>query len=283
MSVEERLEQTRQALAEMWSDEAATAERLQRLLAHTASEPDAHAATPTVAAQQAAAMAVDRETEEDELALCPTCTTRATARAGRPHPIALADIRIARPAADSDSARMMDLVERAQAGEADAFGRLYDQYSDTVYRYIYYRVGGKATAEDLTSETFLRALRRIGTFTWQGRDFGAWLVTIARNLVADHFKSSRFRLEVTIGEMLDAGEAERSPEDLVVESLSNAALLEAVRRLNPQQQECVTLRFLQGLSVAETARVMGKNEDAIKTLQYRAVRALARLLPDDAH
>ncbi|WP_376771265.1 ECF subfamily RNA polymerase sigma factor, BldN family, partial [Streptomyces boluensis] len=184
-----------------------------------------------------------------------------------------------RPAADSDSARMMDLVERAQAGEADAFGRLYDQYSDTVYRYIYYRVGGKATAEDLTSETFLRALRRIGTFTWQGRDFGAWLVTIARNLVADHFKSSRFRLEVTTGEMLDANEVERSPEDSVLESLSNAALLDAVRRLNPQQQECVTLRFLQGLSVAETARVMGKNEGAIKTLQYRAVRTLARLLP----
>ncbi|MEV0847521.1 ECF subfamily RNA polymerase sigma factor, BldN family [Streptomyces sp. NPDC049954] len=187
-----------------------------------------------------------------------------------------------RPAADSDSARMMELVERAQGGEADAFGRLYDQYSDTVYRYIYYRVGGKATAEDLTSETFLRALRRIGTFTWQGRDFGAWLVTIARNLVADHFKSSRFRLEVTTGEMLDANEVERSPEDSVLESLSNAALLDAVRRLNPQQQECVTLRFLQGLSVAETARVMGKNEGAIKTLQYRAVRTLARLLPEDA-
>ncbi|MDH2393453.1 sigma-70 family RNA polymerase sigma factor [Streptomyces sp. HNM0663] len=187
-----------------------------------------------------------------------------------------------RPNADSDSARMMELVERAQAGEADAFGRLYDQYSDTVYRYIYYRVGGKATAEDLTSETFLRALRRISTFTWQGRDFGAWLVTIARNLVADHFKSSRFRLEVTTGEMLDANEVERSPEDSVLESLSNAALLEAVRKLNPQQQECVTLRFLQGLSVAETARVMGKNEGAIKTLQYRAVRTLARLLPDDA-
>ncbi|WP_151771911.1 ECF subfamily RNA polymerase sigma factor, BldN family [Streptomyces abyssomicinicus] len=187
-----------------------------------------------------------------------------------------------RPAADSDSARMMDLVERAQGGEAEAFGRLYDQYSDTVYRYIYYRVNSRATAEDLTSETFLRALRRIGTFTWQGRDFGAWLVTIARNLVADHFKSSRFRLEVTTGEMLDANEVERSPEDSVLEHLSNAALLDAVRRLNPQQQECVTLRFLQGLSVAETARVMGKNEGAIKTLQYRAVRTLARLLPDDA-
>ncbi|WP_344053661.1 ECF subfamily RNA polymerase sigma factor, BldN family [Streptomyces thermoalcalitolerans] len=203
--------------------------------------------------------------------------TRPVGRRGR-----AAGTAVRRPAADSDSARMMELVERAQAGEPEAFGRLYDQYSDTVYRYIYYRVGGRATAEDLTSETFLRALRRIGTFTWQGRDFGAWLVTIARNLVADHFKSSRFRLEVTTGEMLDANEVERSPEDSVLESLSNAALLDAVRRLNPQQQECVTLRFLQGLSVAETARVMGKNEGAIKTLQYRAVRTLARLLPDDA-
>nr|WP_246193220.1 ECF subfamily RNA polymerase sigma factor, BldN family [Kitasatospora atroaurantiaca] len=186
------------------------------------------------------------------------------------------------PGFETEHNPIMELVERAQNGESEAFGRLYDHYSDTVYRYIYYRVGSRATAEDLTSETFLRALRRIGTFTWQGRDFGAWLVTIARNLVADHFKSSRFRLEVTTGEMLDSNECERSPEDSVLESLSNAALLDAVRRLNPQQQECVTLRFLQGLSVAETARIMGKNEGAIKTLQYRAVRTLARLLPPDA-
>ncbi|MGA5818711.1 ECF subfamily RNA polymerase sigma factor, BldN family [Kitasatospora sp. NPDC094028] len=186
------------------------------------------------------------------------------------------------PGYETEHNPIMELVERAQNGESEAFGRLYDHYADTVYRYIYYRVGSRATAEDLTSETFLRALRRIGTFTWQGRDFGAWLVTIARNLVADHFKSSRFRLEVTTGEMLDSNECERSPEESVLESLSNAALLDAVRRLNPQQQECVTLRFLQGLSVAETARIMGKNEGAIKTLQYRAVRTLARLLPPDA-
>ncbi|AUY54380.1 ECF subfamily RNA polymerase sigma factor, BldN family [Streptomyces sp. CB01881] len=186
------------------------------------------------------------------------------------------------PGYETEHNPIMELVEKAQAGESEAFGRLYDHYADTVYRYIYYRVGSRATAEDLTSETFLRALRRIGTFTWQGRDFGAWLVTIARNLVADHFKSSRFRLEVTTGEMLDSNECERSPEESVLESLSNAALLDAVHRLNPQQQECVTLRFLQGLSVAETARIMGKNEGAIKTLQYRAVRTLARLLPPDA-
>ena len=185
-------------------------------------------------------------------------------------------------AGDGESEAMVHLVRQAQEGSADAFGELYRIYCDTVFRYIYYRVSTRALAEDLTSETFVRALRRITTFSWQGRDFGAWLVTIARNLVADYFKSSRFRLEVTTGEMLDSNECERSPEDSVLERLSNAALLEAVGRLNPQQQECVTLRFLQGLSVAETARIMGKNEGAIKTLQYRAVRTLARLLPPDA-
>ena len=108
-------------------------------------------------------------------------------------------------------------------------------------------------------------------------------MTIARNLVADHFKSSRFRLEVhhRRDARLRRGRAP-APRTRVLESLSNAALLDAVRQLNPQQQECVTLRFLQGLSVAETARIMGKNEGAIKTLQYRAVRTLARLLPEDA-
>ncbi|MGH3343728.1 MAG: ECF subfamily RNA polymerase sigma factor, BldN family [Carbonactinosporaceae bacterium] len=187
----------------------------------------------------------------------------------------------AEPASNPEVDRVVALVELAQGGDGEAFAQLYETYIDTVYRYVYYRVGGRAVAEDLTSETFLRALRRIGSFTWQGRDFGAWLVTIARNLVADHFKSSRFRLEVTTGEMLDADGVETSPEDSVLEALSNASLIDAIKQLNAQQQECVTLRFLQGLSVAETARIMGKNEGAIKTLQYRAVRTLARLLPED--
>ena len=139
-------------------------------------------------------------------------------------------------------------------------------------------------AEDLSADTFLRALKRIGSFTWQGRDLGAWLVTIARNLVADHFKSGRYRLEVTTGDVLDADREDRgpegSPEAAVVDHITNVALLTAVKQLNPEQQECIVLRFLHGFSVAETAQAMGKNEGAIKALQYRAVRALARLLPE---
>lgn len=175
---------------------------------------------------------------------------------------------------------VLGLVRRAQGGDAEAFGELYDRYVDLVYRYIYYRVGTRALAEDLTSETFLRALRRIGSFTWQGRDIGAWFVTIARNLVADHYKSGRFRLEVQVADMLDADRSQDGPEGEVLDAITNRTLLEAVTRLNPEQQECIVLRFLQGLSVAETALAMGKNEGAIKALQYRAVRSLGRLLPE---
>ncbi|MEV4344180.1 ECF subfamily RNA polymerase sigma factor, BldN family [Actinoplanes sp. NPDC049596] len=190
----------------------------------------------------------------------------------------------ARPDPGDAAAEVWALVERAQAGEAEAFGLIYDRYVDTVFRFVYFRVGNRQLAEDLTSDTFLRALKRIGSFTWQGRDLGAWLVTIARNLVADHFKSGRYRLEVTTGDVLDADREDRgpegSPESAVVDHITNVALLTAVKQLNPEQQECIVLRFLQGFSVAETAQTMGKNEGAIKALQYRAVRALARLLPE---
>jgi RNA polymerase sigma-70 factor (ECF subfamily) len=189
-----------------------------------------------------------------------------------------------RPDPTDAAAGVWALVERAQAGDAEAFGQIYDRYLDTVFRFIYFRVGNRQLAEDLTADTFLRALKRIGSFTWQGRDPGAWLVTIARNLVADHFKSGRYRLEVTTGDVLDADREDRgpegSPEAAVVDHITNVALLTAVKQLNPEQQECIVLRFLHGFSVAETAQTMGKNEGAIKALQYRAVRALARLLPE---
>jgi RNA polymerase sigma-70 factor (ECF subfamily) len=176
---------------------------------------------------------------------------------------------------------VMDLVARAQAGDGEAFGQLYDRYVDLVYRYVYYRVGTQALAEDLVSETFLRALRRISSFSWQGRDFAAWLVTIARNLIADHFKSGKYRLEVATADMIEADRAQDGPEGEVLDSITNASLLEAVKQLNSEQQECVVLRFLQGLSVTETALAMGKTEGAIKALQYRAVRTLGRMLPKE--
>lgn len=189
-----------------------------------------------------------------------------------------------RPASDDTAAEVWGLVERVQAGEREAFALIYDRYVDTIFRFIYFRVGNRPLAEDLTSDTFLRALKRIGSLTWQGRDLGAWLITIARNLVTDHFKSGRHRMEITTADLPSAERADRgpeaTPESAVVNHIANVALLNAVKQLNPEQQECIVLRFLQGLSVAETARAMRKNEGAIKALQYRAVRTLARLLPE---
>ena len=183
---------------------------------------------------------------------------------------------------DPERDRVNALVTLAQQGDAEAFGLVYDRYVDQIYRYLYYRVGSHALAEDLTSETFLRALRRIDSFTYTGKDIGAWFTTIARNLVTDHVKSSRFKLEVSTADMLDADRGDDGIETQVIERLRDAALLDAVRRLKPEQQECIVLRFLQGLSVAETSGVMGRSEGAVKQLQLRAVRTLAKLLPEHA-
>jgi RNA polymerase sigma-70 factor (ECF subfamily) len=173
------------------------------------------------------------------------------------------------------------LVTAAQAGDGEAFGQLYDRYVDTVFRFIYFRVNDRALAEDFTSETFLRALRRIGTISYQGRDIGAWFVTIARNIILDHMKSARHRLEVTTADTVEGDQREPSPEAAVLDLLTSERLMEAVKRLGAEQRECVMLRFIQGFSVSETAAVMGKNDGAIKALQHRAIRKLADFVGND--
>lgn len=169
------------------------------------------------------------------------------------------------------------------AGDIDAFDEIWRAHHDQVVRFAYYRLSNRAAAEDIASETFLRAINRISTFTGpRAGGMGAWLITIARNLIADHYKSSRVRLEFSTGEILDADRAVDGPEPDVLGRLECAAVRDAVTRLNDLQRECIELRFLRGLTVTQTAEVMGKNEGAVKTLQYRAVRTLGRLIPTDS-
>ena len=183
---------------------------------------------------------------------------------------------------DPEHAETWDLVHAAQDGDTEAFARLYDRYVDVVFRYVLFRLGDRELAEDVTSETFLRALRRIGTVSYQGRDVGAWFVTIARNLVLDHVKSSRFRLEVIAADVTEDGkQVQVGPEQQVMSNVTREALLACIDQLGDDQRECIVLRFLQGLSVAETAKVMNRNDGAVKALQHRAVRRLAQLLPDE--
>lgn len=183
----------------------------------------------------------------------------------------------AEPVADGDS---WVLVKACQAGDKGAFRELYARYHEVVFRYVLFRLGDRTLAEDLTQETFLRGLRRIGSVSYQGRDIGAWFVTIARNLIFDHVKSSRYRLESTTADMIELSPSTNGPEQQVLENATTTELMAAIGKLNPDQQECIRMRFLQGLSVAETAARMDRAEGAVKALQHRAVRRLAQLMPE---
>jgi len=180
---------------------------------------------------------------------------------------------------EGERTRLIALVDLARGGDAEAFGQLYDHYHGSVYRFVYYRTRSQTLAEDLTSETFLRALRNMGGFRWQGKDFGAWLMTIARNLCTDHFKAGRTRLEMTTEDMGAHDDATEGPESAVLASLTNEVLLDGLRQLSDEQRDCLIMRFLQGLSIAETAEVLGRSEGAVKQLQLRGVRNLAKLVP----
>ena len=185
------------------------------------------------------------------------------------------------PGEDPESLRLRALVDLARDGDSEAFGQLYDHYSPGIYRFVYYRVSSPQLAEDLTSETFMRGLRAIQRFSWQGKDFGAWLTTIARNLIADHFKSSRSRLEI-VSETVPESRTATGAEDEVMSLLSNEMLFEAVNALPREQRDTVLMRFIQGLSIAQTAAVLGRSEGAVKQLQLRAVRGLATSMSGDA-
>jgi RNA polymerase sigma-70 factor (ECF subfamily) len=181
---------------------------------------------------------------------------------------------------EAERTRLIALVELARQGDADAFGLLYDHYQSSVYRFLFYRTRSSTLAEDLASETFFRALRSMNNFRWQGKDFGAWLMTIARNLATDHFKAGRTRLELTTEDMGLHDDATDGPESMVLAGLTNEILLRALTELPPEQRDCLVMRFLQGMSIAETAAVLGRSDGAVKQLQLRGVRNLAKLMPE---
>jgi len=173
-----------------------------------------------------------------------------------------------------------DLVAAAQTGDRDAFGQLYGSYHDMVFRYILFRTSDRQLAEDLTAETFLRALRRIESVSYQGRDIGAWFVTIARNLILDHVKSSRYRLERTTAEIQDVSPRTVGPDAFIPEQRAaedaSVRLDQLISGLTGHQWTVIRARFYAGLSVADTAQLMGCTVGAAKAAQHRAVKSLAR-------
>ena len=173
----------------------------------------------------------------------------------------------------NDEAR---LIRRAQRGDPAAFTEIYDRHQPAVYRYVFYRVGDVATAEDLTSEVFVRLVEKIDHFTYRGRPLLAWLYTIARNLVTDHHRRTGQVTMLPLDEQLvaETDDLEQAAERGLVQRRLAAAL----PHLTEDQRQVIILKFVEGLNNAEVARILGKPVGAVKSLQHRALAALRRIL-----
>lgn len=165
------------------------------------------------------------------------------------------------------------LVEAAQRGSQDALAALYEHYFPRVYRYVAARLGGGEDAEDVTEEIFLRIISNLGSFTWRGLPFGAWVFRIARNEVVSHVRRQKSRGQSA--ELTEAIPDESTDHVLVVETEFTLAIVrEAAATLPEAQRQVIALRFGAGLSVAETARALKKTENNVKVLQHKAIAKL---------
>lgn len=163
------------------------------------------------------------------------------------------------------------IIRSCQAGRLEDFTVLYDRYVRKIYDFIYYKTHHKETAEDLVSETFFRALDRIGTFDPGRGTFQAWLYQIARNQVIDHYR--RQRPTADIEDAWDLGSGEDVARDTGMR-LELEAVREAMRSLKPAEREIITLRLWQEMGYDEIAAALGKSEEAAKMAYSRAIRSL---------
>lgn len=176
----------------------------------------------------------------------------------------------------SDDAR---LIEAAKNDDRAAFAEIFEQHYDAVYAYLYYRSGDPMLAEDLSGEVFLRMVEKISGYTYRGQSIRAWLYTIARNLLTDHFRRAGRLAVPTVDEMLIT--ADSNPATAAELHLEQACLIRALQHLAESYRQVILLRFIEGLSHADTARILGKTENATKVLQHRALKALRKALQSE--
>ena len=170
---------------------------------------------------------------------------------------------------ESDSA----LIARAKK-DPDAFGILYERYVGRIYNYIYYRTGDHQDAEDLTARTFHRALRHISRYVDRGAPFSAYLYRIAHNVVANWHRDNSRRQIISLDELVVGTLRREGPASLTEKLEEQNLLLQAVRRLPPERQQLLILKFVEQMRNAEIAEVMGRTEGAIKSLYHRTLVAL---------
>ncbi|MBN1991449.1 MAG: sigma-70 family RNA polymerase sigma factor [Anaerolineae bacterium] len=171
------------------------------------------------------------------------------------------------------------LIEQAKT-DPEAFGQLYELHVEKIYNYIYYRVGNRHEAEDLTAKVFYRALNHIPRYKNNGAPFAAWLYRIAHNLVANWHRDHSRRQIVALENVKLAGEGQENPYHAAERTNERELLLAAIQELPPERQQLLTLKFIQKMSNAEIGQVMGRSEGAIKSLYHRTLTSLKKLLAE---
>jgi len=171
------------------------------------------------------------------------------------------------------------LVLQAQSGNSEAFGQLYDAYMERIYRFVYFRVEDQQTAEDITSQVFLKAWNNLDRFSFNRTPYLAWLYTIAHNAVIDHYRTRKVTAALDDVQLSQQDHAEAVENEIDLSS-EMKTIKAALQELTDDQQKVLTLKFIEGMSNNEIARHLGKREGAIRALQMRGLQALAKQLEE---
>lgn len=167
-----------------------------------------------------------------------------------------------------------ETILRAQEGQPEQLGLIYQRYHRSIFRYLYYRVGNQQLAEDLTADVFLRMIHSLRDYRLQGPPFQAWLFRIARNLAVDHFRRTYshqvVKLSETQPDVVDT-------ELLVERNLTSEQLQHALTQVSEEQRDVIVMRFILGMSLTETAQAIHRSEDAVKGLQRRGLMTLRKI------
>jgi len=165
-------------------------------------------------------------------------------------------------------------IRLAREGNSEAFSYLYNLNVTRIYNYIFYRIGSEDDAEDVTSRVFYRAFDHIKTYEDKGIPFSAWLYRIAHNLIANWHRDRQRRKEVPLDDQPEMPHRVDLPETWIEKKQEMDLLMKGMRRLAPDRQQLILLKYLEDLSNAEIAVIMGRTEGAIKSLYHRALLAL---------
>lgn len=173
-----------------------------------------------------------------------------------------------------------EILIRASQGDHDAFGLLYAHYVERIFNYVYYRTGNLHDAEDLTARVFQRAMNHIKNYTDRGVPFSAWLYRIAHNLVANWHRDRSRKQEVPLDDLPVIPNKGDHPERNLVRSQEQESLLKMIRKLPPERQNLLILKFVENMSNSEIGKIMGRSEGAVKSLYHRTLLALRDQLED---